>query len=35
VLVKAGRTLCVGTVELTDDRGTLCAIATVTYMLLT
>lgn len=33
-LLKAGRTLCVGTVELTDDRGTLCAFATVTYMLL-
>ncbi len=33
-LVKAGRTLCVGTVEVTDERGTLCAIASVTYMLL-
>ncbi len=33
-LVKTGRTLVVGTVELRDERGTLCAIATVTYMLL-
>ncbi|MFN7934937.1 MAG: PaaI family thioesterase [Bryobacteraceae bacterium] len=33
-LVKTGKTLVVGTVELTDERGTLCAIATVTYMLL-
>ncbi|MBL8176338.1 MAG: PaaI family thioesterase [Bryobacterales bacterium] len=33
-LVKTGRTLVVGTVELSDERGTLCAIATVTYMLL-
>lgn len=33
-LVKTGKTLCVGTVELHDDRGTLCAIASVTYMLL-
>ena len=33
-LVKTGRTLCVGTVELHDARGALCAIATVTYMLL-
>lgn len=33
-LVKTGRTLCVGTVSLTDERGTLCSIATVTYMLL-
>ena len=33
-LIKTGRTLCVGTVELTDERGTLCSIATVTYMFL-
>ena len=33
-LVKTGRTLVVGTVDLTDERNTLCAIATVTYMLL-
>jgi uncharacterized protein (TIGR00369 family) len=33
-IVKAGRTLVTGTVEVTDERGTLCAIATVTYMLL-
>lgn len=33
-LVKTGKTLVVGTVELTDDRSMLCAIATVTYMLL-
>ncbi|MBI3679914.1 MAG: PaaI family thioesterase [Acidobacteria bacterium] len=33
-LAKTGKTLCVGTVDLTDERGTLCAIATVTYMLL-
>jgi len=33
-LVKTGRTLVVGTVELMDERGTVCAIATVTYMLL-
>lgn len=33
-LVKTGRTLIVGTVEITDERGTVCAIATVTYMLL-
>ncbi|MCC6367753.1 MAG: PaaI family thioesterase [Bryobacterales bacterium] len=33
-LVKAGKTLCVGTVELCDERGALCAISTVTYMLL-
>ncbi|MBI3209649.1 MAG: PaaI family thioesterase [Candidatus Solibacter usitatus] len=33
-MVKTGRTLCVGTVELMDEQGTLCAIATVTYMLL-
>ncbi|MCC6389854.1 MAG: PaaI family thioesterase [Bryobacterales bacterium] len=33
-VVKAGKTLCVGTVELCDERGTLCAISTVTYMLL-
>jgi acyl-CoA thioesterase len=31
VLVKTGRTLCVGTVELRDVRGTLCSIATATY----
>ena len=33
-LVKTGRTLVVGTVELRDEQATLCAIATVTYMLL-
>ncbi|MBI4909336.1 MAG: PaaI family thioesterase [Acidobacteria bacterium] len=33
-LVKTGRTLIVGTVEVSDERGELCAIATVTYMLL-
>jgi len=33
-IVKLGRTLCVGTVELLDEREGLCAIATVTYMLL-
>lgn len=33
-MVKTGRTLCVGTVELMDERGVLCAIATVTYMFL-
>ncbi len=33
-MLKTGRTLCVGSVELTDDRGALCAFATVTYMLL-
>jgi len=33
-LVKTGRTLCVGSVSLTDERGTLCAIGIVTYMLL-
>lgn len=33
-LLKAGKTLCVGSVELLDDRGALCAFATVTYMLL-
>lgn len=33
-LVKTGNTLCVGTVEVTDAQGTLCAIATATYMLL-
>jgi uncharacterized protein (TIGR00369 family) len=33
-LIKPGKTLCVGTVELTDDRGALCAFATVTYMML-
>ncbi len=33
-LLKTGKTLCVGSVELTDDRGALCAFATVTYMLL-
>jgi acyl-CoA thioesterase len=33
-LVKSGKTLCVGTVEMNDERGALCAIATVTYMLL-
>lgn len=33
-LVKTGRTLCTGTVEVTDERGLLCAIGTATYMLL-
>ena len=33
-LVKTGRTLCTGTIELSDERGTLCAIASATYMLL-
>lgn len=33
-MLKTGKTLCVGSVELTDDRGALCAFATVTYMLL-
>ncbi len=33
-MVKSGRTLCVGTVEMSDERGVLCAIATVTYMIL-
>lgn len=33
-LLKTGKTLCVGAVELIDDRGKLCAFATVTYMLL-
>ena len=33
-LVKTGKTLVVGTVELSDEHGVLCAIATVTYMLL-
>ncbi|MDX1981321.1 MAG: PaaI family thioesterase [Bryobacteraceae bacterium] len=33
-LIKAGKTLCVGTVELSDERGALCAFATVTYMML-
>lgn len=33
-LVKVGKTLCVGSVEVTDERGKLCAIASVTYMLL-
>ena len=33
-LVKLGRTVCVGSVDVTDERGTLCAIASVSYMLL-
>ncbi|MBL8232804.1 MAG: PaaI family thioesterase [Bryobacterales bacterium] len=33
-LVKTGSTLCTGTVEVSDERGTLCAIGTATYMLL-
>lgn len=33
-LLKTGRTLVMGAVELSDERGTLCAYATVTYMLL-
>jgi uncharacterized protein (TIGR00369 family) len=33
-LVKTGRTLCTGTVEVHDQRGLLCAIGTATYMLL-
>ncbi|MCS7023656.1 MAG: PaaI family thioesterase [Bryobacteraceae bacterium] len=33
-LVKTGRTLCTGTVEVSDERGALCAIGIATYMLL-